>query len=261
MLKFLFTLLCFSFLFSGFSQSSRIPPSQTSRIAASSGLTDGVLPVKLPLTNIGNIGRPFSEQNFHFGDDKGEIEGTPFLFDDWKSGIVTLKNNEEYALDKINFDASKNKFFYYKNDTVFEFFDNVKQIKIFTTPTQASGGKGPAMIFRSDIDPESADLIQVLTAGKITVLQEIQKRAEGENHTNGITSTTRKYVLHTRQNAVVNNRIIPVKFTSSSLDELTSDKKTQVDAFVKENNLKVKKQDDFLKAVAFYNSISTLPAH
>ena len=62
--------------------------------------------------------------------------------------------------------------------------------------------------------------------------------------------------LHTNQFAVIDNKAIPIKFNSSTLEDLTSDKKKEVEAYVKENKLKVKKEPDFLKAINFYNSIS-----
>ncbi len=182
------------------------------------------------------------------------VEGNPMLFDDWRAGEVILKNGEKYILGKINLNAAVNKFLYSKNDTVFEFSDNVKEIKIYTQ--DHSDNSGSDMVFRNDINPYAANFVQVLTKGKITIFQEYNKKPEGENYSNGIVNNSRKYVLHINQSALVDNKVIPVKFSSSSLDELTSDKKSQVDAYVKENKLRVKKEDDFLKAISYYNSIS-----
>jgi hypothetical protein len=183
------------------------------------------------------------------------VEGNPMLFDDWRAGEVILKNDEKYVLGKINMDASADKFLYSKNDTVFEFSDNVKEIKIYSQ--DHSDNAASDMVFRNDIFPTAGDFVQVLAAGKITIYQEYDKKPEGENYSNGIVNNSRKYVLHTTQSALVNKKIVPVKFSSSTLDELTSDKKDQVEAYVKENKLKPKKEDDFLKAINYYNSIST----
>ena len=54
------------------------------------------------------------------------------------------------------------------------------------------------------------------------------------------------------------NKAVPVKFSSSTLDDLTSDKKDEVNAFIKANHLKVKKEPDFLKAITFYNGLSSV---
>ncbi|MEO7767800.1 MAG: hypothetical protein ABIS01_10250, partial [Ferruginibacter sp.] len=112
------------------------------------------------------------------------------------------------------------------------------------------------MVFRSDINPASENFVQVLASGKITVFQEFLKKPEGENYSNGMVNHTRKYTLHTAQYALVNKMLIPLKFNSSSLEELTADKKSQVDNYIKQNNLKPKKEKDFIMVVTYYNSIT-----
>jgi len=182
------------------------------------------------------------------------VEGNPLLFDNWMPGEVILKNGEKYFLQKINLDAGVNIFLYSKNDTVFEFSDNVKEIKIYGP--DHTDNPSSDMVFMSNVKPNDPGLVHVLDSGKIIIFQEYDKKPEGENYSNGIVNNSRKYTLHTTQSAVVNNQVIPIKFSSSSLDEITSDKKQQVQAFVKENKLRVKKEDDFLRAINFYNSIS-----
>lgn len=242
MLKLILTSLSFSFIISGFSQ--RVTPSPE---------TNGILPVLIPSSNQGNILAAFEGQPFKVKPSDG-IEGDPLLFEDWKSGEVTLINKEKYFVDKINLDASNNKFIYSKNDTMFEFFNNVQEIKIYT----ANHLSDPAsdMVFRSDVKTIAPNFVQVLSRGKITVYKEYVKKPKGENYSNGIVNITRKYVLQTTQNALVNDKIIPLKFNTSTLEELTADKKSEVEAYLKQNNLKPKREEEFVKAVNYYNSIS-----
>jgi hypothetical protein len=222
------------------------------RIPAMTPEQDGIKPIPLNGTNQSNIlGDPFSGQNFSINDRMGSVEGNPLLFTDWKSGEVTL-NNEKYYVEKMNLDASSDKFIYYKNDTMFEFFDDIKEIRIFGENHVSDPSSD--LIFRNDINPAAANFVQVLTKGKIIIYCEYSKKPEGENYTNGIVNSTRKYVLHSTQFALVDKKTIPIKYNSSTLDDLTSDKKKQVEAFIKENKLKVKKEPDFLKAIDFYNS-------
>lgn len=236
MLKLIFTLLSFNFIVFGFSQ------------------TSGVLPMQLSSSSPNVLADPFQGQHFKVKADN-EIEGNPLLFNDWKSGDVILKNNEKYRVEKLNLDASNGKFIYFFKDTMYEFFDNIKEITVYGE--NHFNDPSSDMVFRSDVNPISNNFVQVLANGKITVFEEYNKKPEGENYSNGIVNNTRKYVLHTNLNALVNNKIIPIKFNSSTLEELTSDKKPQVDAYLKENKLKPKKESDFLKAIIYYNSIST----
>ena len=195
----------------------------------------------------------------HFGgiiakSDK-EAEGSPLLFDNWKSGEITLANNQKFSIEKINLDASRDVFVYKKNDSVFEFADNAKEVKIYGEDHNSDPGSD--MIFRNDINPSAANFVEVLAEGKITIFCDYKKKPEGEYSTNGFVTTTRKYELHSNYYSLANNTATLIKFTSSTLEDLTSDKKEKMDAFIKENKLKVKKESDFLKAIKFYNSISS----
>jgi hypothetical protein len=194
----------------------------------------------------------------HFGgiiakSDK-DAEGSPLLFDNWKSGEITLTTNQKFSIEKINLDASRDVFVYEKNDSVYEFTDNAKEVKIYG---EDHNNPGSDMIFKNDVNPSASNFVQVLAEGKITIFCDYNKKPEGENSTNGFVTNTRKYELSSNYYSLANNKATLIKFTSSALEDLTSDKKDKVDAFIKENKLKVKKEADFLKAIKFYNSISS----
>jgi hypothetical protein len=199
------------------------------------------------------LAEPFQGQHFRVKADNS-IDGSPLLFSDWKSGEVTLKNGQNYPLEKINFDASNGYFIYSKNDTIYEFVDNVNEIKIYAANHFQDSSAD--MIFRSDLLPEQSGFVQVLAKGKITILRQYAKKPEGENYSNGIVNNTREYVLHTQEIAVINKKAIPFKYSSATLDEFASDKKNEMNSYIRINKLKPKKENDFLKSVNFYNSIS-----
>ena len=215
------------------------------------GPTNGILAVHLdPASQANILADPFRGQDLKISDNMGEVGGSPYLFGEWKRGDVTLKNGEQYKIEKINLDASRNQFVYSMNDSLFEFSDNVREIKIYGEDS------GSDMVFRSDINPIAANFVQVLTNGKINIFCEISKKPEGENYSNGIVNSSRKYALHYNYYSLADNAAVPVEFNSSTLDDLTSDKKNEVNAFIKANNLKVKKVPDFLKAITYYNDIN-----
>jgi hypothetical protein len=227
MLKLVFTLLSLSFISLAFSQTPMSP-------------------------NV--LASPFQGQHFNTKSDN-DVEGNSLVFNDWKKGEVTLKNGEKYPIEKINLDAQRNKFLYAINDSIYEFLDNIREIRIYNN-TDADNTNA-IMVFRNNIDPESDNFVELLDTGKITIFQTYEKKPEGENYSNGIVNNSRKYVLHTTQYALIHKIATPIKFSSSTLDDLTSDKKKEVEAFVRENKLKVKKETDFLKAINYYNSIGS----
>ena len=195
------------------------------------------------------LAAPFQGDRFTMKS-SADVEGTPMLFDNWKTGKVILSNGQVYPLDKLNFDASRLKFIYSIKDTVFELQDNVNQVKI-----DDNQGSINELLFRNDALPGKTYFVQVLTKGKVSILRQFSKRPEGENYTNGIVNETRKYVLRTADVVLQDGNIIPVTYDSSTLTQLTADKKNEVDKYIKENHLKPKKEEDFLKVISFYNSL------
>ncbi len=200
------------------------------------------------------LAAPFQGEHFTAKSDN-DVEGNPMVFDDWKKGEVTLKNGEKYPIAKINLDAQRHKFLYTSDGLIYEFTDNIQEVRIFDNSN--ADNPNSVMVFRSNIDPESDDFVELLDTGKITIFQTYEKKPEGENYSNGIVNNSRKYTLHINQFALVDKKVIPLKFSSSALDDLTGDKKDQVNSYIKENKLKVKKEADFLKAINFYNSIDS----
>ena len=250
MLKLISSLLLIAFISPAFSQNG-------ASIVRPTGATNGILPIHLDPAAMSNVaGEPFRGEDFKTNDNLGgEVEGNVFLFDDWKEGEVTLKNGEKYPIKKMNLDASRDVFVYLVNDSLYEFSDNIREVKIFGEDHR--NDLGSDMIFRTDINPEAANFVQVLTKGKVTIFCAYSKKPEGENYSNGIVNNTRKYVLRPNYYYIADEQAVPIKFGSSALQDLTSDKKDEVTAFVKTNNLKVKNQPDFLKAINYYNDIDT----
>jgi hypothetical protein len=184
-----------------------------------------------------------------------DAEGNPLLFNTWRRAEVTLMNNQKVEIKKINLDASRNVFVYEQDGSVYDFPNNAKEVKIYSE--EHNDNAEPDMVFRPDVNPSAATFVQVLAEGKITIFCEYSKKPEGENSANGFVTSTRKYELHADYYSLINNKVKLIKFSSSAIDDLTADKKDKLDTFIKENKLKVKKESDFIKAIKFYNSIST----
>lgn len=245
MFKIVSLLLTFVFVSSTFSQ----------QIIRPDGATNGILSQKLQEVGMANVlADPFRGQGFKTNDDIGRIEGNPLLFSEWKSGEVILKNGEKYNLEKINLDASRNQFIYSQNDSLFEFSDNIREVIIYDQDHKNDSASD--LVFKNDINPLSSTFVQLLTQGKIIIFREYNKKPKGENYSNGIVNNTRKYVLSSKYYYLLDNKAAPFELNSISIENLTSDKKDQISTFMITNNLKVKKESDFLKAINYYNSIS-----
>ena len=200
------------------------------------------------------LGAPFQGERFATKA-SNDVEGSPLLFETWKSGTVSLANGEVYNVQKLNFDASTSTFIYSLKDTIYEIQNIVNQVEIDGENSDIPGSP-TAMLFRNDLIPGQSNFVQVLLKGKITILRQFSKKPEGENYSNGVINETRKYVLHSQDVALVKGKITPLAYSTSALNELTVDKMKEIESYIKAQHLKPKKGDDFLKAISYYNSLS-----
>ncbi|MEP7080273.1 MAG: hypothetical protein ABI784_06070, partial [Ginsengibacter sp.] len=135
----------------------------------------------------------FKGQHFNSNYD-ATINGTPFMFGDWKNGQVITDNGNKFFVSKINFDASRSVFVFLKNDSLYDVDEKINEIIIYKNDQNEN--KESNMVFQKNILPDLKNFIQVLVQGNITIVRKFNKQAEGENYTNGIVTNKKEYVLH-----------------------------------------------------------------
>jgi hypothetical protein len=182
-----------------------------------------------------------------------DIAGTPFLYNNWKRGSIIMTDGNSFLVPKINFDASRSLFVFDHSDTLYDLDDNVKSVVIYPD-ANSNNGDLPQTFINVGLG-NSSPSVEVLTNGKITIVRKFTKRPEGENYSNGILKTSREYVLKSQDFVMINNQLKLIKYSTADLEELVADKVNEINSFVKSNNLKPKKQTDFLKSIEYYNSL------
>lgn len=180
--------------------------------------------------------------------------GSPYLFDEWMPGKVSLFNGTTFENVMLRFDALHNKFFFKRNDSTFELPDDVTEVRLQNTSENNELDFKKILTAGNRVNLET--FVQVLTSGKITLYKEIMKMTEGENYTNGMITSQKKIVSHNSLWTITNNESIPVKLNKHSLEELTDDKKDAIETFIKSKKLNVKNEKDFTEIIAYYNQIS-----
>src|SRR5688572_12826026 len=76
-----------------------------------------------------DYGNPIMGRPFKMGKDM-QIEGSPLLFNEWRTGKVILADKRVVNDMKLKFELVQNKFFYGRNDSLFEFVDEVQEIRL-----------------------------------------------------------------------------------------------------------------------------------
>lgn len=185
-----------------------------------------------------------------------EIEGNPYLIDQWKTSKITMLNKREHNDVLVKFDLYRGTFYYKRNDSLYEFPEDVHQI-------QWKGDDNKDVIFRRNaLSGMPGKYLQVLADGKIRIvkyhvklLQAMISNSTAYGPASLASQHLKRYVLKTELWIVKNNQSQQLKYSSGMLKDLTEDKKAAMDAFVGRERLNLKKEGDFLKAVEYYNGL------
>jgi hypothetical protein len=161
----------------------------------------------------------------------------------------------------LKYDIFNNKFYYNRNDSLYELLEDVSEIRLHSKTHP--GDSSYDAVFRNNIEIPNklkrGDFVQVLASGKILLVKHFHKRIEeaksGTSAYEG-TGASRKFVSRAVTYAIINNEVTQVKYSDDMLQQLSGDKKDQVKAFIKAKGLNVKKEPDFTIAISYYNLIS-----
>lgn len=188
-----------------------------------------------------------------------DIEGSPLLFENWRSGKIILKDHKQYDDVLLNFIPSANKFYINQHDTIRELVASVDEIRI--KDVSHPDDRYYDRIFKNNLQGgelvKPGTFVEVLATGKIVMVKEYVKRTEGA-YSDGIVTFLKKYVLHSTIFVINNNDIMPVRLNVHFLEKLTSDRKDQMKEFLKSKKINLKREADFKEAISYYNYISAL---
>ena len=118
------------------------------------------------------------------------------------------------------------------------------------------------MVFTKNITASNkiipSTFVQVLCKGKITLVKYFKGKVDEnkESSTFGSEGKVKKLVTSSIVLAITSNGSERVQYNSKNLQLLTADKITLVNEFIKAKGLNIKKEMDFVVAVAYYNLLS-----
>jgi len=179
------------------------------------------------------------------------VEGSPYYFDDWKKGDVEIESSKYKNISlRLNI-----------LETTLEFKDRKGDVMVCTQPVKRvvlrDSANGTSYSFvHSSFLPASPDTknawLMELVAGKAS-LYKLTKKSVNEVSPYG--SATKEQHILTNYNYYLlqNNTITRVKKTSE-LAELLSDKRSELQEFIKTNKLS-NKEGDMITLVQHYNSL------
>ena len=180
-----------------------------------------------------------------------EVRGTPFLFDKWIKGSVTIPRGTYVDL-QLKYDVYGNTVYYNREDQSFEFQDPVLSFILMPVP----GDSLSYMYFAKGITApglKETQFVQILAEGKIALYKsEIKLLSELNEINRGVVQSFSK---SSRYFALKNNVIELIKLNKNEIIALIADKEKEVTAFISKNNLSFKKEQDIIAIIDYYNTL------
>jgi hypothetical protein len=185
-----------------------------------------------------------------------EVDGSPYLIDDWLSGIVTDKNGKEYGNLLIRFDTYKNNVEVSSpNGTLIvtaELYPN------FIIQLVDKLGKVTVRSFVSNINPAEPLLyVEKLAGGKYSFYKQIKTELVEETvKTYGTAVEKKVFNPKVVYWIKANGEAKAVKLSKSSIIENFSGLAPSIEDFQKKTRSKLKSEADW---VNFFNSLNSTP--
>lgn len=164
------------------------------------------------------------------------VEGTPYLVDEWKPGSVILRKGVMIKDMQLKFDVLRNKLYFLRDGAMFEFADSVRDFYL-----NYSDGSSVGLVYRNNFPAvdrnTTSTFYELLVDGKISLLK---YRSKTSMEIKGIDlRVTKKY--EDRQQyylALPGNRMMKIKRDKKSLYEALPEYTQQLVKILDEQGLK-----------------------
>ncbi len=210
-------------------------------LASAAGISGKAHAQDTPYSDINSI--PLREKAY------AKMEGSPYLNDQWIKGTVTFQDGKTAKNVDLKFDQVQG-FLVFKNDLGHEFMF-VTPVKEFELPLI---GK-----FRSGFPPSKGTnektFFKVLNDGETKLLKsQVKNILETKAFYSGVVEKTvveeiKFYILKS------DNKLVLLKNDKKSLLSELKNKESELEKYIRNQNLSVKNEEDLVNLFAYYNSL------
>lgn len=176
------------------------------------------------------------------------INGSPYLRDEWTKGRVVLANGNFFEGVPLKYDLVADQLLFQTEEG---------QVLEFVQPVREFHFEGKDNIYRSGFAPidnhTSASFYQVLEDGNAKLLKKSDKVIR-EEKAYGTATITKNIMEYTNYYIEGDDQMVRVKNEKDLLRALQGHEADLKD-FIKKNKLKLKKEEDMVQLVKYYNSL------
>jgi len=185
-----------------------------------------------------------------FNLEKG-IDGSPWLSDTWDSGVVRVSNGKIVKGLKYRYNVYKNELYFQSNDEVFKISspDSIVSLELdgkkFVYKTSDPRDMGKKRFLEVAVDGVATLYINYYP----DILPSNYNKALGTGNVNNILSIKQSYLIR------VGDSLTLLDKKGKQFAVAFADKKAEIEAFIKQENISCKERSDVEKVVKYYNSL------
>ncbi|WP_199120947.1 hypothetical protein [Pedobacter sp. ASV28] len=178
-----------------------------------------------------------------------DVEGSPFLYDDWNKGIIKMDNNAVYKDVELKYNVLDDVLYFLgEKDATMKFLKPVKEFVILIN--------GKPKVFRNGFNDfgkfNKDSFYEVLADGNVLLLKKNTKRIGEKREYNS--AVTVNYVIDKADYFLyLDGKMLEVKKSKDFLDSFPR-KKSEMEKFASQNKINFKNEADLIKLVDYYNS-------
>jgi hypothetical protein len=185
-----------------------------------------------------------------------DVEGNPYLADDWLKGTVKLSGGENYQDIPLKYDLVSNELFFQNSKG--EPMSFVNPVREFTIVSPNETGEKHALQFRNGYkaaDGGTAETFyQVLTDGETPLIKKISKIVVETKPFNSAT-TTKSFERSDVYYLVKDGLPLKIRKDKKSILEFLHDYSAQLENYIKTNKLNLKSDSGLIALISYYNSL------
>lgn len=221
------------------------------RLVVSVALTLATITVAAAQFTVVDVtGQPFMTKSYT------DVRGSAYLYDTWMKGSVTTDKGVTYEGIELMYDQVANELIFKSSSGETKTF--VQPIIEFSIKTMKDEVMLKEQVFRKGFVPVDAaspeTYYEVLTDGEAQLLKRTAK-AIFEELPYGASSKVKTFQSEIHYYIAKNGKLIKIKKDKKSILRALSDEETEIEEYIKNKRIDLKKDEGLASLVAYYNSI------
>jgi len=193
-------------------------------------------------------GHPYQTKSYD------DIQGTPYLSDQWGTGMVKMADGRTYKDVPLKYNQLEDELYFKDNkDQTLVFADPVNEFKINYVANNRPYEKVFKRGFKNIPNSSQSTFFEVLSDGTAELLKKTTKTLEETREYNA--PVTKRFDDNEKYYLIVSGNVTPFKKDKKFILASLSNKQTEIESYMKSNNIDLKKDADLSKLMNYYNSL------